>query len=71
MLGLDVMVGEIGWDQPAGSRVRSVIIVVVAPFDRLDADLMQGGDKGLDLLIVSKPAVATFDEPIFHRLTPG
>lgn len=47
------------------------MIVVVAPFDRLDANLIQGGDKALDLLIISKPAVETFDEPISHRLSSG
>ena len=46
------------------------MIVVVSPFDKLDANLMQSGEKDLDLRLISKPAVETFDEPILYRLSP-
>jgi hypothetical protein len=47
------------------------MIAFASPFDKLDANPMKAGDKGLGLRPISKPAVETFDAPILRRLSPG
>ncbi len=56
--------GELVWDFPAETRVRSFGVVVRAPSGERDAGTVQGREQGLVQQLISQAAVEAFDEGI-------